>query len=261
MAIIQNRNHDIDFLGKAVHCDIIAYHRIITISSFPLIKKTTSLSRTPPPRANRSRVPRPRADYHIEKLHGAPKITIAGIDEAGRGALAGPVIASAVILDSHDIPANIDDSKKLTPKKRGEIAQNIIKRAHVGLGMASVEEIDRLNILQASLKAMKRALDDLPKKPDLVLIDGNHIPKDLSIAAHAVIGGDGLSLSIAAASIIAKTNRDDMMDALARDFPFYGWERNKGYGTQHHLDALEKKGLTRHHRLSFRTLPSNSKWQ
>ena len=180
---------------------------------------------------------------------------VAGIDEAGRGPWAGPVVAAAVILDgarlAHRLRAGLDDSKKLSPARRRELFAALSDYARIGIGRAEVEEIDRLNILQATLLAMGRAVAALPVRPDLALVDGNRLP-ELSCPARAVVGGDGRSLSIAAASIVAKVSRDAEMAALARAHPGYGWERNAGYGTAEHRAALRSLGVTKHHRQSFR---------
>lgn len=175
---------------------------------------------------------------------------IAGIDEAGRGPWAGPVVASAVVLDPENTPQGLRDSKTLSEKRRGELAAAIWEFAKVGLGVASVEEIDRLNILQATLLAMSRAAANLPLRPTACIVDGKIKPK-LRVPAYTVVKGDGKSLSIAAASIIAKTTRDRMMRKLAREFPQYAWEKNKGYGAPAHREALEAHGVTPHHRKSF----------
>lgn len=185
---------------------------------------------------------------------------IAGIDEAGRGPWAGPVIAAAVVLDrarlDPELRAGLDDSKKLSPARRSELIGRIeacaaIGVAHVGIGRAEVEEIDRLNILRATLLAMRRALDALPVRPDIALVDGNRAP-ELPCPARCIVGGDACSLSIAAASIVAKVTRDAEMAALARAHPGYGWERNAGYGTAEHRAALARLGPSPAHRRSFR---------
>ena len=187
-------------------------------------------------------------DYSIETEIGG---IVAGVDEAGRGPLAGPVVAAAVILDVTCIPAGIDDSKKLLREPRERLHGLIVASAHVGIGMASVEEIDSINILQATFLAMVRAIEALPVAPQHLLIDGNRAPKVLPCACRTVIGGDALSLSIAAASIIAKVTRDRIMAELALDHPHYGWERNAGYGTPEHQRALAMVGISPHHRRSF----------
>ena len=192
-------------------------------------------------------------DYSLESAHRARGLLrVAGVDEAGRGPLAGPVTAAAVVLNPSDIPEGLDDSKKLTEKARERLYQRILDAAEVGTGIASIAEIDSLNILRASHLAMTRALAALPLPPDHVLIDGNLLPRDLTLPAEPVIGGDGLALSIAAPSIIAKVMRDRIMVDLAQQHPGYGWERNKGYGARMHLSALENLGVTPHHRRSFK---------
>jgi len=185
--------------------------------------------------------------FDIEKTFDG---LVAGVDEAGRGPLAGPVVAAAVILNVHCTPAGLRDSKTLTEKRRKELAAALWKTARVGVGMASVEEIDRINIMQASLLAMARAVEDLPVEPSVCIVDGNQKPK-LACPAYTVVRGDALSLSIAAASIVAKTTRDRMMRELARDFPEYAWDSNKGYCVEAHLAALDAFGVTPHHRRSF----------
>lgn len=181
---------------------------------------------------------------------------VAGVDEVGRGPLAGPVLAAAVILDRQRLPdrfaARIDDSKRLTVSQRAAIAAALPEWAVIGVGEASVAEIDALNILNAALLAMARAIDALSINPDVALVDGNRIPTGLPCAARSIVGGDRLSLSIAAASIVAKVARDRLMAALAGDFPEYGWERNAGYPTRAHVEALRRFGPTPHHRRSFR---------
>ena len=176
---------------------------------------------------------------------------IAGVDEVGRGPLAGPVTAAAVILDPLNIPEGMNDSKKLSAKKREGLFDQILATAQVSIVHVSVEEIDEINILQASLVGMVRAVDGLGQCPDHVLIDGNKIPKGLTTPATAVVKGDAKSLSIAAASIVAKITRDRLMHELANQFPGYGWEKNAGYPTKIHQEALVKLGVTPHHRRSF----------
>jgi ribonuclease HII len=180
---------------------------------------------------------------------------VCGIDEAGRGPLAGPVVAAAVVFAGGRPPGRlclaIDDSKKLRAGVRLELFEALQTCATIGIGQAEVEEIDRINILQATLLAMVRAVDALALRPDVALVDGISSPK-LACAVRCVAGGDGLSLSIAAASIIAKVTRDRIMAELAHAFPGYGWDRNAGYGTAEHLEALARLGPTPHHRRSFR---------
>ncbi len=176
---------------------------------------------------------------------------ICGVDEAGRGPLAGPVCAAAVILPPHlDIPG-LTDSKKLTDKKRRELFPVIKEQAIAyGIGFASEEEIDTVNILQATFLAMQRALDQLEGQADLALIDGNR-EKDFGLPVKTVVKGDSLSLNIAAASVLAKVTRDDLMEALAAEYPQYGFEIHKGYGTKAHYAALTEHGVCPAHRRSF----------
>ncbi len=177
---------------------------------------------------------------------------VAGVDEVGRGPLCGPVIAAAVRLDPAHIPNGLNDSKKLSPLRRATLFDILIATAEVAVGAASVEEIDDLNILRASHLAMLRAVAGLRQMPDHLLIDGNALPRDLSISAETIVKGDSLSLSIAAASIVAKVWRDRIMVDLAQQHPGYGWERNAGYPTKDHLAALRNLGVTPHHRRSFK---------
>jgi ribonuclease HII len=183
--------------------------------------------------------------------HGA---TICGVDEAGRGPWAGPVVAAAVVLDRDNIPTGLNDSKKLTAARRAELFDAIRASASVGVGIGSVEEIDAMNILRANDLAMLRAIGALNPAPDAALIDGNRVPPGWPCRAQALIGGDGRSLSIAAASIIAKVTRDRIMARLASSHSGYGWERNQGYGTAEHRAALARLGVTSHHRRSFRPI-------
>jgi ribonuclease HII len=175
---------------------------------------------------------------------------VAGIDEAGRGPWAGPVVAAIVILPDGRIPSGIDDSKKLTRAAREVLYGRIMECAEVGIGLCNPCEIDRHNILQATFLAMRRAFDALASKPDVALVDGNRLP-NLPCPMEAIIGGDAVSLSIAGASIIAKVTRDRIMKDLALIHPYYGWERNAGYGTREHQDGLARHGVTEHHRRSF----------
>ena len=176
---------------------------------------------------------------------------ICGVDEAGRGPLAGPVCAAAVILPRGlEIPG-LNDSKKLSDKRRRELFPEIQKQALAfGIGFASEKEIDAINILQATFLAMERALAQLPVKPELVLIDGNR-EKDFGIPVKTVVKGDSLSANIAAASILAKVSRDDVMLEMAREYPQYGFEIHKGYGTKAHYDALRQFGPSPIHRQTF----------
>lgn len=184
--------------------------------------------------------------------HAKGYLRIAGVDEVGRGPLAGPVTAAAVVLDMADLPEGLNDSKKLSAKKRAALATEIWARAEVSVAEASVEEIDSINILRASHLAMERAVASLDPPPDYLLIDGNLIPRDLSITAEAVVKGDGKSVSIAAASIVAKEVRDTLMVDLAQQFPGYGWEKNAGYPSKQHREALVELGVTPYHRRSFK---------
>ena len=174
---------------------------------------------------------------------------IVGVDEAGRGPLAGPVVAAAVVLCPDGIPG-LDDSKKLSAKRRAELETQIKARCRWAIGEASVEEIDRINILQATMLAMTRAVEALGIEPAEVLVDGNRLPR-WRYTARAIVGGDALHPCISAASIIAKEHRDRFMIAMAQDFPGFGWERNMGYGTAQHLAALRQYGPTPLHRTSF----------
>lgn len=197
--------------------------------------------------------PKTAADLSFElaaQARGAR--VIAGVDEVGRGPLCGPVTAAAVVLDPHRIPAGIADSKTLKFAQRERIYQELLEVAQVSVAHASVEEIDALNILNASHLAMERAVAGLAVVPDHLLIDGNRLPKRLPCAAEALVKGDARSLSIAAASIAAKVVRDRIMVDLAQQHPGYGWDRNAGYPTKDHLAALLDLGVTPHHRRSFR---------
>ena len=175
---------------------------------------------------------------------------VAGCDEAGRGPLAGPVVAAAVVLDPKRIPKGIDDSKRLTPERREELFEEICLTASFSVAFGSPARIDRDNILRASLWALARAVHALPETPKHVFVDGRD-PLDIPWDCEAVIGGDGLVVSIAAASIIAKVTRDRLMCALAQDCPGYGFESHKGYSVPEHLEALDRLGPTVHHRRFF----------
>ncbi len=197
----------------------------------------------------------PGPDFSEEmRLIKSGAAIIAGVDEVGRGPLAGPVTAAAVVLNSKDIPAGLNDSKKLSIKSREALAIEVHARARVSIAHASVEEIDALNILRASHLAMERAVAGLGIAVDHALIDGNMIPKALICSATALVKGDARSVSISAASIVAKVMRDRIMVDLAQQHPGYGWERNAGYPTKVHREALLKLGVTPHHRRSFRTV-------
>ncbi|MDE2350437.1 MAG: ribonuclease HII [Alphaproteobacteria bacterium] len=175
---------------------------------------------------------------------------VAGVDEAGRGPLAGPVVAAAVILDASRIPDGLNDSKKLTALRREALYEAIMGCALVGVGEASVDEIDLLNIRQATHLAMARAVRALGTPPAFALVDGNDAPA-LPCRCDTIIGGDGLSVSIAAASIVAKVTRDRLMRELHKSHPGYGWDSNMGYGTEAHLAAINRLGPCLHHRRSF----------
>ena len=192
------------------------------------------------------------AMWEIEdEFHGKGYSVICGVDEAGRGPLAGPVCAAAVILPEHlEIPG-LNDSKKLTDKKRRELFPLIKEQAIAyGIGFATHQEIDEINILQATYLAMERALEQLDVKPDLALIDGNRA-KDFGIPVQTVVKGDSLSANIAAASILAKVTRDDLMLEMAKEYPGYGFEVHKGYGTKAHYEALREHGPCAIHRMTF----------
>lgn len=195
---------------------------------------------------------KPRPTFELEQteidLLGGP---IAGVDEAGRGPWAGPVVAAAVVLSPNRIPAGLNDSKALDPYQRAALYDAIQETAGVGIGIADVSRIDRDNILHATLWAMREAVSSLTDPPRLALVDGNKLPA-LHCEARAIVKGDAKCLSIAAASIIAKVTRDRMMATLARDYPGYGFERHKGYGTPEHRAALDRLGVTDHHRRSFK---------
>lgn len=194
----------------------------------------------------------------------------AGCDEAGRGCLAGNVVAAAVILPTDYVNPLLNDSKKLTAKQRYALREQIEHEALAwAVGVATPEEIDNINILHASFLAMHRALDQLKLRPEAIIVDGNHfdpyvvgkgLPNEGKLLPHTcIVKGDGKYLSIAAASILAKTYRDDYMTEQAQRFPFYGWEKNKGYPTKTHYQGIEKHGLCALHRKSFNTHPGPSK--
>lgn len=176
---------------------------------------------------------------------------IAGVDEVGRGPLAGPVVSAAVIFTDRDtVIDGINDSKKLTPKCRQVLYEKITSVAKFGIGMASVEEINSYNILQATKLSMKRALANLNLELDYVLVDGNQ-PPEVKWQVKSIVNGDSLSISIAAASIVAKVTRDRLMEELHNKHPQYNWHKNKGYGTKEHLSAIGLHGITKHHRKNF----------
>ena len=204
-------------------------------------------------------MPKAKQDYRPDFTHEQALIDrhgilpMAGIDEVGRGPLAGPLIAAAAIIDPTTCPDGLHDSKKLTPKRRETLFTALMETAQFGLGVIEVAELDRINnIHKASLLAMRRAFDALCEtaSPKGALVDGRFIP-DLPCPAEALVKGDARSLSIAAASIIAKVTRDRIMTDLAEEFPHYGWHTNAGYGSKQHMEALKTHGVTPHHRLSF----------
>ena len=196
-----------------------------------------------------------KPDLTLESLRPSP---CCGIDEAGRGPWAGPVVAAAVILPS--VPFGVDDSKKLSAKQRNAVFDAIISIASFGIGIASVEEIDRLNILQATFLAMRRAVAVLPIMPAFALIDGNSAALELPCQAEAIVKGDGRCASIAAASILAKVTRDRIMAELSQVYPGYGWESNMGYGAPAHSAGLQRLGVTPYHRRSFKPI-HNILWE
>lgn len=189
---------------------------------------------------------------HEAEARAAGHCRVAGVDEVGRGPIAGPVTAAAVILDERCIPFGLNDSKKLGAKRREALCEALFASAQVSVAHASVAEIDSLNILRAAHLAMERALARLDPAPDMALIDGILLPRGLRLPARTIVRGDAASLSIAAASIVAKTCRDRLMRDLAQQFPGYGWAHNMGYPTPHHKAALLDIGVTPHHRRSFR---------
>ena len=189
-------------------------------------------------------------DFLTERSYAPQRVC--GIDEAGRGPWAGEVVAACVLFtDEADIPAGLDDSKKLSAPARDKLYDAVIANAHWAVGIASVEEIDRLNIWGATALAMSRAVRAIGGSPEFALIDGNRIPKDFQLPAQALVKGDSRCLSIAAASIVAKVTRDRMMQQLHEQFPHYGFNRHMGYGTAVHSAALRDHGICHAHRKSF----------
>lgn len=185
---------------------------------------------------------------------------VAGIDEAGRGPWVGPVVAGCVVFVNRDVNPylldNLNDSKKISKKKREKLYEILMEEKQkgnllIGIGEASSKEIDEFNILNATFMAMNRALENSLAKPLLVLVDGNKVPKGLNIKAKAIVKGDSRSYSISAASIVAKVYRDKLMEEMAKKYPFYGFDKNAGYGTKEHIDALDKYGITPEHRKSY----------
>ena len=189
-------------------------------------------------------------DSIIERGFGWPQKLVAGIDEAGRGPWAGPVVSAVVILNEKNIPDGLNDSKKLSEKKRLSLYSSIYNFHSVGVGISSIEEIDSMNVLQATFLSMKRAVEDLNPQPEYILVDGNLDP-GLNFKTKCIIKGDSISISIAAASVIAKVTRDNLMLKLDKEFPNYNWKKNKGYGTAEHRNALELHGPCKYHRKSF----------
>ncbi|MBR2274403.1 MAG: ribonuclease HII [Alphaproteobacteria bacterium] len=194
------------------------------------------------------------------ELEDGFKGCVAGVDEAGRGPWVGPVVAGCAVFLTHNVDArllaNLDDSKKLSKKKREmlyDLLQQEAKCGHMllGIGIASAKEIDEINILNASFLAMKRAVEQSGAKPELVLIDGNRVPKNFGCKVQAVVKGDARSYSISAGSILAKVYRDRLMAQMALQYPGYGFEKNAGYGTKAHIEGLQKFGVTPQHRRSY----------
>ena len=196
-------------------------------------------------------MPLPDFDFETGLMKKGYK-AIAGVDEVGRGCIAGPVTAAAVILNPQKIPSGLNDSKKVSFKSREKIFQAIQDTCIFCVAHSSVEEIDQINILQASLLSMKRAILGLSIKPDFVLIDGNKSPGDLESESETIVKGDSKSLSIAAASIVAKVTRDRFMSRLDKEFPGYDWSQNAGYPTKLHKSAILNIGITPYHRRSFK---------
>lgn len=189
-------------------------------------------------------------DNLIERALGWPLKLIAGIDEAGRGPWAGPVVSAVVVLNEKNIPDGLNDSKKISEKKRLSLYSSIYNFHFVGVGISSIEEIDSMNVLQATFLSMNRAIEDLNPQPEYILVDGNLDP-GLNFKTKCIIKGDSISISIAAASVVAKVTRDNLMLKLDKEFPNYNWKKNKGYGTAEHRNALELYGPCKYHRKSF----------
>ena len=195
-----------------------------------------------------------------ETLHASGYSLVAGVDEVGRGPLAGPVVAAAVILDRLRIPSGLNDSKKLTQSRRETLFGEICATSHVAVASLSAAQIDNLNIRGATLAAMVRAIVALSDTPDFILIDGRDVPDTLTIPAKAIIKGDGHSLSIAAASIVAKVARDNMMTAADKNYPGYDFYKHKGYGSAHHRNAIQRLGPCPLHRRSFQPVKGMMGW-
>ena len=187
-------------------------------------------------------------NWQLEFDQGWPDVPVCGVDEAGRGPWAGPVTAAAIVLPA-GFDLGVDDSKKLTEKTRERLFDDLLRLPH-GIGFASVEEIDEMNILQATFLAMRRAVEAMSVTPAYILVDGNRLPA-WDYPSQAIIGGDGVSPSIAAASILAKVARDRLMRQLHEAFPQYGWASNKGYGAKAHSEGLAQHGVSPHHRKSY----------
>ncbi|HCR85374.1 MAG TPA: ribonuclease HII [Alphaproteobacteria bacterium] len=185
------------------------------------------------------------------KIENSLNCIVAGVDEAGRGPLCGPVVAAAVILNKSNIPNGLDDSKKLTAKKRELLFEQIKASSIVGVGIVWQNIIDKINILQATKKAMAEAVNKLSQLPKKIIVDGNQKFNAGTIEVIPIIKGDSISLSISAASIIAKVSRDRIMEELHNEAPHYNWQKNAGYGTREHLEAIEKFGISKYHRKSF----------
>lgn len=183
---------------------------------------------------------------------------ISGSDEAGRGSLIGPVVAAIVIPDYNSLFEDVDDSKKLSPKKRDNIFKKITEKYSYSIGQASCEEIEQFNILNATIIAINRAKSNLISKTNLILVDGNMKFDDKIF--HSIIGGDSKSYAIACASIVAKCYRDNLIDELSDEYPEYGWRQNKGYGTKSHIESIQKYGINIHHRKSFLKKILSSPW-
>jgi ribonuclease HII len=195
--------------------------------------------------------PEPPNDRYERRAKRRGALLVAGVDEAGRGPLAGPVVAAAVIFETRRYPEGIDDSKRLTALARARIYDQIIQKAIVSVCVASRERIDRMNILRASLWAMSRAVRGLARAPDHVIVDGNMLPPDVACSCEALVDGDALSISVAAASIVAKVTRDRLMHNVGRTYPGYGFENHVGYSTPEHFAALREHGPCPQHRRSF----------
>ncbi len=191
-------------------------------------------------------------DFSYETQAGASRgRIICGVDEAGRGPLSGPVVAAAVIVNPENIPAGLNDSKALSHSLRERLLNILVQNAKIGIGISEPGEIDRINILWASMEAMRRAIENLNISVDYALIDGNRVPSKLKCKSHAIVKGDAKSLSIAAASIVAKVTRDRLMAEADLRFPGYGWARHKGYPTKAHREAVETLGRSPAHRWTF----------